>query len=165
MKMITLTIDKSAVYAEVSKTTAYSGAKMTDDKDAYDRIFTTDGDRAMLERFWDESCSTATEGMKRFVTTVGDSYTKSVTDDGKTTTSTVPAYVANLELSGSYDEALTHSVEKSLFSYFVNSIVSKWNAFANKGEVELYDGEAHIALQDVLSKLYYKKRPQRVVPQ
>lgn len=149
MKIITLTIGKEAVYAEVSQTTAYSGAKMTDDKDAYDRIFTTDADRAMLERFWDETCSMATEGMKRFVVEV----------------SSDADYISTLELSNSYDEALTPSVEKSLFSYFVLSIVSKWNAFVDKGEVERYANEAHISFQDVLSKLYYKKRPQRVVPQ
>ena len=50
----TLTTDKNDVYEEVAKTTSYAGAK-TDDATAYDKIFTTDADKEMLERFWQES--------------------------------------------------------------------------------------------------------------
>jgi hypothetical protein len=47
---IILTVNKEKVYEEVAKTTSYTGAKM-DDELAYDRIFTTDEDKSMLERF------------------------------------------------------------------------------------------------------------------
>lgn len=162
MITITLSILKDDVLAEVAKTTAYTGAKMTDDDGAYDRIFTTEGDRAMLERFWDEAASAATESMKRFVTSIGDNIEE--TDERGRAITVGAGYAATLDVSGSYDTALTASVEKSLFSYFVNAIVGKWNNFTDKGEVARYEGEATAAMQDILSKLFYKKKPTRVIP-
>lgn len=50
MTDIALTVNKESVYEEVAQTTAYTGAKM-DNELAYNRIFTTDEDKSMLERF------------------------------------------------------------------------------------------------------------------
>lgn len=158
---ITIKAVKADVLNEVARTTAYEGKKASDEG-AYERIFTTEEDRSMLQRFWDEAASAITESMKRFVTSVNDSYTESVTEDGKTETETVPAYVANLELSSSYDTALTPSVEKSLFSYFVNAIVSKWNNFVKADGVARYEQEANSNIEDIMSKLFYKKKPTRI---
>lgn len=52
---IVLTIDKENVYWKVAQTTFYTGAKTKmDDNGAYERIFTTDDDKLMLERFWNK---------------------------------------------------------------------------------------------------------------
>lgn len=154
---ITIKAVKADVLNEVARTTAYEGKKSSDEG-AYERIFTTEEDRSMLQRFWDEAASSMTESLKRFVTSVDDSYT---TNDGDTS-ETFPAYVANLSVSSSYDTALTSSVEKSLFSYFVNAIVSKWNNFVKKDGVQRYEEEANNNMKDILSKLFYKKRPTRI---
>lgn len=154
---ITIKAVKADVLNEVARTTAYEGKKSSDEG-AYERIFTTEEDRSMLQRFWDEAASSMTESLKRFVTSVDDSYT---TNDGDTS-ETFPAYVANLSVSSSYDTALTSSVEKSLFSYFVNAIVSKWNNFVKKDGVQRYEEEANNNMTDILSKLFYKKRPTRI---
>ena len=61
---ITLTVNKEKVYEEVAQTTSYTGAKM-DDEHAYDRIFTTDEDKSMLERFWNECRNTVCNSMKK----------------------------------------------------------------------------------------------------
>lgn len=162
MITITLKADKESVYAEVKKTTAYTVAKMADGagtadgggnaaKGAYDRIFTTEADKAMLlARYWDEAASMMTMSLKRFIRPSAAEDTES--------------YSVELELSGSYDEALTPSVEKSLFSYFVNTIVGKWYSMADKDEVERYEAAAEAARQDILAKLYYRKKPTRVKP-
>lgn len=155
---ITIKAIEADVLNEVARTTAYEGKKASDEG-AYERIFTTDEDRSMLQRFWDEAASSMTESLKRFVTSVDDSYT---TSDGDGTSETLPAYVANLSVSSSYDTALTSSVEKSLFSYFVNAIVSKWNNFVKKDGVQRYEEEANNNMTDILSKLFYKKRPTRI---
>lgn len=155
---ITIKAIKADVLNEVARTTAYEGKKASDEG-AYERIFTTEEDRSMLQRFWDEAASSMTESLKRFVTSVDDSYTTS--DDGGTS-ETLPAYVANLALSSSYDTALTSSVETSLFSYFVNAIVSKWNNFVKKDGVQRYEEEANNNMTDILSKIFYKKRPTRI---
>lgn len=156
---ITIKAIKADVLNEVARTTAYEGKKSSDEG-AYERIFTTEEDRSMLQRFWDEAASSITESMKRFVTSVDDSYTTRDADDG--TSETLPAYVANLAVSSSYDTALTSSIEKSLFSYFVNAIVSKWNNFVKKDGVQRYEEEANNNMTDILSKLFYKKKPTRI---
>lgn len=149
---ITLKVLKTDVFEEVAKTTAYEGKKAIGDTEAYERIFATEEDQGMLQRFWDEAASAITESLKRFVINVDDN------DDG------APAYVVNLGLSSSYDTALTPSVGKSLFSYFVNAIVSKWNNFVKSDGVERYESEANANMTDIMAKLFYKKRPTRIKP-
>lgn len=155
---IELKVIKADVYDEVAKTTSYEAAKAVDDEEAYERVFTVDADQDMLERFWDEACSIASDTMKRFITSVKD--TVAVTgSDGKT--STADGYDVCLSLSGSYDDNLTAGMQKSLRSFFVNAIVCKWDKFANKGSVKSYEEDTNAALDDIVSKMFYRKKPQR----
>lgn len=159
MNEVKFIVNKADVYDEVAKTTSYAGAKMPgDDKSAYDRIFTTDEDRTMLERFWAEACNAATDLFKPFLLDV-TSYTGSAATD-----ITQRHYEVTLELSGSFDTSLNGSIGSSLFSFFTDLIVSKWFKFANKGEAEGYAAEAAAMLEDVRSKLYYRKKPRRIAP-
>jgi hypothetical protein len=105
----------------------------------------------MLERFWTEACNGATEEFKQFILEVSDP--------------TGDTYTVALELSSSFDKNLKSSIETSLFSYFVNSIISKWNKFANKGESESYATDADAAMLDVRSKIFFKKKPKRIIPE
>ncbi len=149
MTQIELTVGKSAVYNEVAKTTSYTGAKMVGDDDAYLRIFTTDEDQEMLERFWNEAASGAIEQFKPFIgqCSNGESFT------------------VGLNLSSSFDTNLKDSIQSSLFSYMVAMIVAKWYKFTNKGESESYGNDAVGAMDDVMKKIYYRKKPVRVVPE
>ncbi len=154
---VSLNINKAKVYDEVAKTTSYTGAKMKDDDSAYERIFTTDDDRQMLERFWVEACNAATEQFKPFIISVSSqSVNHGVQLDRN--------YDVKLELSGSFDINLRDSIESSLFSYFVSMIVCKWYQFTNKGESESYGNDAAGAMDDVVKKIYYRKKPKRVAP-
>lgn len=154
---VTLTVSKQQVYDEVAKTTSYTGTKMQNDNSAYDRIFTTDSDRSMLERFWTEACNAATEKLKKFLVSVSDNSEGSTIDLSRD-------YVVELELSSSYDDNLTESVQASLFSFFVSAIVSKWYKFTNKGEADGYAADAVGMMNDVMGKVFYRKKPKRVVP-
>jgi len=144
---ITLTISKDKVYEEVSRTTSYTGAKM-DDEHAYDRIFTTDEDKSMLERFWNECRNTVCNSMKKVLTSESET-------DG--------VFSLALELSNSFDEALTESMQRSLFSFFVMNITAKWYTFTNKEEATGYATEAATYLEDIMRKAYFKKRPVRPI--
>jgi len=154
---VTLTVSKQRVYDEVAKTTSYTGAKMQNDDSAYDRIFTTDSDRSMLERFWTEACNTTTEQLKRFIVEVSDNSEGNAIDLSRD-------YVVKLELSSSYDDNLTESVQASLFSFFVSAIVGKWFKFTNKDETDNYIADAVGMMNDVMAKIYYRKKPVRVAP-
>lgn len=142
---ITFTIDKKAVYEEVAQTTSYTGAKM-DDENAYDRIFTTDEDQSMLERFWSESKNTVCNSTKKLLTSESE-------NDG--------VFTLALQLSASFDEALTDSMQRSLFSFFVMNITAKWYTFTNKQEATGYATEAATYLEDIMRKAYFKKKPMR----
>lgn len=156
MKQIGLTINKRNVYNEVAKTTSYTGAKM-DDESAYDRIFTTDSDREMLERFWVESCNDVTTEFKPFLTSVS-------TQDVGTDIDIEKNYEVELELSEAFDETLAPAIQSSLFSYFVNAISSKWFEIANKAESDKYAANALGLMTSVIEKLYYRKKPKRKTP-
>ena len=142
---VTLTIDKESVYEEVAQTTSYTGAKM-DDEDAYERIFTTDDDKSMLERFWNESKNTIANSLKRILLNEQET-------DG--------TYSLQLGLSSSFDEALTDSMRRSLFSFFVMNITAKWYTFTNKQEATGYASEAATYIDDIMRKAFFKKKPSR----
>lgn len=145
------------VYDEVAQTTSYTGAKMQGDVGAYERIFTTDDDRLMLERFWVEACNAATEQFKPFLVSVSEQSEGQRVDLEHN-------YEVQLELSSSFDTSLTGSIETSLFSFFVSFIISKWYKFCNKEEAESYGADSLAMMGDVMRKVYYKKKPVRVTP-
>ena len=142
---INLKVSKEAVYEEVSQTTSYTGAKM-DDEHAYERIFTTDEDKTMLERFWSECKNTLCNSLKKVL--VGEDET-----DGE--------WVLTLGVSTAFDENLTASMERSLFSFFVMNITAKWYTFTNKAEATGYATEAATYIEDIMRKAFFKKKPTR----
>lgn len=145
MELYTLRVNKDMVYEEVAQTTSYTGAKM-DDVTAYERIFTTDEDKAMLERFWNESKNAIAGSLKKFL----ESETEM---DG--------TYMLTLELSASFDDSLLESMERSLFSFFVMNITAKWYTFTNKNEATDYATGAATNLEDIMRKAFFKKKPRR----
>lgn len=155
--LTTITINKLSVYNEVAKTTSYQGVKKGDDESAYERIFTKDEDRLMLERYWMEASSAVTDQLKPFVTEVtsqSDSQTVDLTKN----------YTVSLAFSVSYDERLTTSVKASLFSFFVSYITSKWMRLSEPGTADTYAADAAAFLEDAMRKVYFKRRPRRVKP-
>ena len=155
---VVLNIKKAYVYDEVAKLTGYVGAKTIEDTGkAYDRVFTTDVDRLMLERFWREAVGAITDEIKRFITNVSTQANAQTVDISE-------VWTANLEMPSNFDNNLIDSINDSLFSYAVNSIVSKWFAITNKEEADMYSGMAVNCGNEAKSKLYYRKKPKRVVP-
>lgn len=146
MAEYTITIDKNSVYDEVAKTTSYTGTKKKDDDTAYSRIFTTEYDRQMLERFWSESKNAACNSLKKFLVSE---------QEGNDT------YTMTLDLSASFDDALTDSINRSMFSFFVMNITAKWFAISNKPETAEYATYASANMDDVMRKAFYKKKPER----
>lgn len=154
MKNITFIVNKVAVYDEVAKTTSYVGAKMLGDESAYRRIFTTDADQLMLERFWNETCSAVTEHLKRFVVEVSNHPATNAVD-------ITNDYNLTLKVSENFDNAIEDSINASLFSCFVASIASKWFKYTNRDEVVAYVTEGAGYLDDVMKKVCHRKRPIR----
>lgn len=141
-------LNKDDIYEEVAKTTLYTGAKMDDDEKAYDRIFTTDEDKIILNRFWEESKNTVCDFLKRILSSENEESN---------------ILTINLELSASFDTSLKSSMQSSLISFFVMNITSKWFNLTNKQEAAGCAAEAATYLEDVKRKALYKKKPTRPI--
>ena len=149
MITVVLTVSKDTVYQEVAKTTAYTGAKMKDEPQAYDRIPVIDADKVQLDRFWREACHMATQLFMPFLVT-----TEQNAD-----------YVAELQMSSSYDVSLNDSVQGALGSMFVNHLIRKWFEVTNRGDLELYQQLEIDALRKLRSMIYFRKKPKYTIPQ
>ena len=188
---LTLDIYKDEVYTEVAQTSSYTGAKMDDDANAYERIFTTDEGKSQLERFWNESCVTFCEIMKRYLISESDLGNTTVTRMAKAQTQsreiqeqarggieeipfkpwhpdspgeenqTVIGHRFKMDFSKSFDPALIPSMRPELFSYFVMNITAKWYGFTNKQEAGEYAAVAAALLEGIHRKACYKRKPQR----
>lgn len=145
---ITLTISQKAVFKEVAQTTSYTGAKMDDDANAYERISTTDENEPELKRFWDESRAEVAQTFIRMLSSEG------MADDGDT-------YKLVLNVSVAFDNALLPGMQLGLFSYFVQNITAKWYVFTNKKEAGDFADRGSALLEEVKEKAFYKKKPTR----
>ena len=144
----TLTIEKSYVYEEVAKTTAYIGAKnkLEDGKSAFDQVFVTDADLTMIERFFNESLDALRNVLKRFIS--GGSGV-----DGTITW--------QLEMPSRFDDNLLESIKSSANSFLVNSIIGKWCEITANDKVKEYADNAAALLLDIKEKAFFKKKPTR----
>jgi len=156
---VTLNIKKASVYDEIAKLTGYVGSK-TDEEiigKTYDRVFTTDDDKLLLERFWREACNSSTDEFKQFISSVSNPSNSQTVDEAE-------VYNIVMNMPSSFDDNLSPSIESSLFSFFVNSIASKWFAISDKAQTEYYKSEAINNGNEVKRKIYYRKKPVRVIP-
>ena len=148
MADLVITIKRSDVYEEVAKTTAYIGAKnkLEDGKSAFDQVFVTDADLTMIERFFNESMDALRNVLKRFIS--GGSGV-----DGTITW--------QLEMPSRFDDNLLSSINSSVNSFLVNSIIGKWCEIAANDKANEYADNAASLLLDIKDKAFYKKKPTR----
>lgn len=146
--MITIKVKQSDVFAAVAQKTAYTGAKMDGDANAYERISTVDEDSDELKQFWGECRSEVVQAFSRLLSSEG------FEDDADT-------YAVSLDVSNLFDDKLVPSMEASLFAYFVNTIASKWYVYTNKQEAGATAAIGKSLLEDLRQKAFTKGRPSR----
>lgn len=149
---ITLRVTKSSVMNEVAKQTSYIGAKITtqDGSNAYEQVFTTNDDYAMLERYWREAVNATTGNLRKFIKTVSATPSNPSVDPEE-------VFEIVLEMPSRYDDSQTETIQASLFSYFVNFITGKWLAVAYKEDAEYYEKYSAASMKEILLKIFYKK--------
>lgn len=154
MKEVKLDIGKNNVFDEIGKLTAYVGAKNSDEKglNTYDRVFTTEDDVVLLERYWREGKSELTELLKPFIRNVDGS-------GGDVTVDMTERYRVTLQLPDGYPLPTIGALNDCLFSFLVNHITAKWFAVTNKGDAEYYAALANNLLTQATQNLYYRVKP------
>lgn len=167
METITIHIFQDDVYEEVAKATDYTGSKLIDgDEGARDRILAADDDLAELGRFWEESVLATNENFKEMLVS-GKTKTINQTDniDMQASKPSVAValdkigYEAVIEVSKSFDKTLTASVESTLRSFFIASIIGQWFKFTNKGEAKDYFIQASDMMETAERLLYSRRKP------
>lgn len=184
METITIQIFRDDVYEEVAKATDYTGSKLIDgDEGARDRILAADDDLAELSRFWEESVLATNENLKEMLVSGRTKLisTIAVNDPVPTppiistqsenanavspvlppTTLGKTGYEAVIEVSKSFDKVLTASVQSTLRSFFIASIIGQWFKFANKGEAKDYFVQADNMMETAERLLYSRRKPTR----
>lgn len=174
METITIQIFQDDVYEEVAKATDYTGSKLMDgDESARDRILAADDDLTSLGRFWEEAVFAANENLKEMLVSGRTKQIRAISPDStipQTGTTSVShpiaaaaktGYEAVIEVSKSFDKALTASVQSTLRSFFIASIIGQWFKFANKGEALDYFTQAAGMMEAAERLLYSRRKPAR----
>lgn len=157
METITIHVAREDVYAEVAKATDYTGTKMSDaDENARDRILAVDEDFAELGRFWEEAVTACNESLKELLVR-GATRLKANGTTGKGEGHY--EYEAVIEVSLSFDKALTGSVESAIRSYFISAIIGQWFKFANKAEADDYFNTGAEQITAAERLLYSRRKP------
>lgn len=153
MKEITLSVEKRLVYDAVAHTTAYLGGK-SNEEGAFERIFATDDDRLIFERYWLEACSACTALMRKFIVEVSEQGSARRLDLKRD-------YTVRLEMPSSFDNNLTSGISESLRSFFTDYITGKWLELSGGQDAERYakTSESHLAV--LKTALYHRSKPQR----
>lgn len=176
METITILIYQDDVYEEVAKATDYTGSKLIDgDEGARDRILAADDDLAELGRFWEESVLATNENFKEMLvsgktktinqaTPIFPHQPGDIVMQASSPVVVAPVggrtgYEAVIEVSKSFDKTLTASVQSTLRSFFIASIIGQWFKFANKGEAKDYFTQASDMMETAERLLYSRRKP------
>lgn len=139
----------SGVISIVHEKTAYVGAKMAGDPNAYARIATTEADEGILVNAMNEGCTLLYDALQRYdpVASVDKS-----------------AVSVSLKMPNSYDTGVSSAVKDKLRQFFADYAVSAWFMATNKAEAEVYRSAAVGQLTGLRVLLAERKHPTRVKP-
>lgn len=149
MSTLSISINKAAVISEVALVTAYQGGRSKNVPEDFTRVYISDADASLLEKYWSECAAEIDKELKTFIT-------------GNTTSAT--EYAMTLTMPSNYDASMDNSVNVSLKTYAVNAILSKWFAITEPASSERYANVAAAAMQSAHSKLWFRKKPTRTTP-
>lgn len=140
-------INEATTLKEVRRLTSYAGAKTADDEGAYERKSATSADNEMLKLWWREALTKLEDVLKPVITSISN-------DDSVT---------ISLSLSSSWDERLAVPLNMCAGNYVVNYISGKWLDMTGEKK-QGYSAQAVMLLDEVKSKIYYRKKPKRIAP-
>lgn len=142
MRPIEIFINKADVYDEVVKTTAYTGAKQAIDDKSFDKVFMSDAEFEMLDRYWKEICAEISLKLSEWIESIE-----------------TESAVITLNVADGFNDALTESLTQAITSYFVTSLLSKWYSIAIPALAEGMIAESILHIKRVTELVNQRKRP------
>ena len=146
MKILNITINKAKVLDNVSLATAYTGVKNGSETGFYERVSTVSEDDKLLERFWKESIGEITDKLRPFI---------QVCRSGGEELELI------MEVSNSYDDALTETIKEDLKGSLTAGITARWFQITFPEKAREMEEQARVLAGRVYANLYYRKRPRR----
>ena len=144
MRTIDIYISKADVYEEVAKTTAYTGAKQATDEGGFDKVFLSDAETEMLDRYWNEVCTDISLRLSEWIVDVEPS-----------------SATITLAVADGFNDALTDSLTQAITSYFVTTLLYKWYSIAMPTLAEGMVAESITHIKRVTELVNQRKRPTR----
>lgn len=146
---VTITSDRTAIFDQVARTTGCAGAKLLDrDGHAYERMSSTGADEVLMGRLWQESRDCLCNALRRLIEAEGM--------EGET-------YRLDLNLSAAFEEALLPSLAGDVEAYFVNAVMARWLAVADKDRTSDFSAAASQILAGLQRKVLCKRPPHRPI--
>lgn len=142
MRTIDIYISKADVYKEVIKLTAYTGAKQAIDDKGFDKVFMSDAEMEILDRYWKEICAEISLRLSEWIEHVE-----------------TESAVITLNVADGFNDALTESLTQAITSYFVTSLLSKWYSIAIPALAEGMIAESILHIKRVTELVNQRKRP------
>lgn len=131
-----ISILRTDVMTEVRKTLEYMGSHhVTEGGNMYDVLSATPEQVEQLDRYFDEGCADIAVHTKKYVSEWSASET----------------FAISYELNEGYKIQMLDVVKQDMFSYLVNSIISKWLMLCNlaSDRIQLYSNMATLYLQSI----------------
>lgn len=148
-----INIKKSVVYNEISKISSYIGAKRIDaDQKIYERVFSTEDDRELLERYWREAKSMVLALLSRWLITTTFPENSQTVDDAE-------VWSVTLIMPDAFKKELAYGIDEDIHSFMINEILFKWLAVSEPKEAEYYKAVAETKSEAITDKLLFRTRP------
>lgn len=145
---VTLTASLADLTEDLRQASAYTGAKMTGDEQAYDRITATRADTPLLVKTYHSLRSDITTALRRFLVS------ENLSADDNTWTLT-------LHLSTLADQDLTASMRQALHNTLLQGLLAAWYTYTNKPEAAAAATAAAAALDELRRACLHKTPPTR----
>lgn len=148
MKIINIDIKRSLIDRQLSKITAYTGAKSKgiDSPDDFDRVATIDEDAELLTRYWNNAANVLAQLVKEFISNF------SVNEDNIEMT---------LTLSESFDDSLAEGVREGMNAFVAAFIAKGWFSLTFPEKADEWRDESSRLLSEISRNIYHRRRPLR----
>lgn len=151
MKIINIDIKRGDIDEQLSKITAYTGAKGIAAVSAadFDRIATANEDSDLLNRYWAGAANVLADRLRHFISNF------SVSQD---------CISISLQPSGAFDHSLADALRNDMASFVTAFMAKAWFSITLPEKSDEWEEESARLLSEISRNIYHRRRPQRHVP-
>lgn len=161
MKEVTIPITKKDLFEDVARYTAFEGKKgseVGDDADFYEKAFTTDADRELLNHYLSEAVSVVTVMLRRHAAEI-------VLPRKDEPLELADVFTVTLRLPDEYNEQYTPGIIEDVRTYIASFMAYRWLSMIDTDRAERYRVKADDTMKLARMKVFRKDAPIRTIPE